>query len=124
VAAEAARQMIAAVRSRTDRPFNANVFCHRPGRADAARESAWLVRLGPEFARFGAKPPARVVEIYRSFLIDDAKLAVLLAERPAVVSFHFGLPGRDRIEALRAAGILLLATATNLAEGKAIAAAG
>ena len=49
---------------------------------------------------------------------------VLLEERPAVVSFHFGLPDRCRIEALRAAGIVLLATATNLEEGKAIAAGG
>ena len=124
VDAETTRQMIAAVRSRTDRPFNVNVFCNQPAVADAAREAAWLARLGPEFARYGAKPPARLTEIYQSFLTDDAKLAVLLAERPAVVSFHFGLPARDRIEALRAAGIVLLATATNLEEGKAIAAAG
>ena len=75
-------------------------------------------------ARYGAQPPARLTEIYQTFLTDDAKLAVLLAERPAVVSFHFGLPARDRIEALRAAGILLLATATSLEEGKAVAAAG
>src|SRR5580704_6032591 len=122
--AETTRQMIAAVRSRTDRPFNVNVFCNQPAAADAAREAAWLARLEPEFARYGAKPPGRLTEIYQSFLTDDAKLAVLLAERPAVVSFHFGLPARDRIEALRAAGIVLLATATNLDEGKTIAAAG
>jgi nitronate monooxygenase len=124
VDAKATRQMIAAVRSRTDRPFNVNVFCNRPATADADLEAAWLVRLGPEFARYGAKPPAHLTEIYQSFLTDDAKLAVLVAERPAVVSFHFGLPARDRIEALRAAGIVLLATATSLEEGKAIAAAG
>lgn len=122
--AQTTRQMIAAVRSRTDRPFQVNVFCHQPAVADAAREGAWLTRLGPEFARYGAKPPVRLTEIYQTFLTDDAKLAVLLAERPAVVSFHFGLPARERIEALRAAGIVLLATATNLAEGKAVAAAG
>jgi len=124
VDAETTRQMIAAVRSMTDRPFNVNVFCHQPAVKDAAREAAWLVRLGPEFARHDAKPPVRLTEIYQTFLTDDAKLAVLLAERPAVVSFHFGLPARDRIEALRAAGITLFATATNLDEGKAIAAAG
>lgn len=88
------------------------MFCHRPAAPDAARESAWLARLGPEFARYGAKPPTRLREIYQSFLTDDAELAVLLAERPAVVSFHFGLPARERIEALRAAGAVLLATAT------------
>src|SRR6516164_11649449 len=124
VDAEATRRMMTAVRSWTDCPFNVNVFCHRPAATDAAREAAWLARLGPEFARFGAKPPTRLTEIYQSFLTDDAKLAVLLAQRPAVVSFHFGVPARDRIEALRAAGIVLLATATNLDEGKTIAAAG
>jgi nitronate monooxygenase len=124
VDAETTRQMIAAVWAKTNRPFQVNVFCHRPAVADATREAAWLSRLEPEFARYGAKPPARLAEIYQTFLTDDAKLAVLLSERPAIVSFHFGLPASDRIEALRAAGIVLLATATNLEEGKAIAAAG
>ena len=124
VDAEATRQMIAAARSGTDRSFNVNVFCNRPAISNAVREAAWLARLAPEFARFGAKPPGRLTEIYQTFLTDDAKLAVLLAERPAVVSFHFGLPDRDRIEALRAAGVVLLATATSLEEGKAIANAG
>jgi nitronate monooxygenase len=100
------------------------VFCHRPAIADVGRETAWLDRLRPEFTRYGAAPPDRLREIYQTFLTDDATLAVLLDERPAVVSFHFGLPARDRIEALRNAGIVLLATATNLAEGKAVAAAG
>ena len=122
--AEAARKMIVDVRTRTDRPFQVNVFCHRPALADAAREAAWLARLAPEFARYGAKPPTRLTEVYQSFLTDDAKLAMLIAERPAVVSFHFGLPDRERIEALRAAGIMLFGTATNLAEAQAIAAAG
>jgi nitronate monooxygenase len=124
VDADATRKMIAAVRARTDRPFQVNVFCHQPAVADAARESSWLARLGPEFARYGAKPPARLTEIYQTFLTDDATLAVLLAERPPIVSFHFGLPARDRIEALHARGIVLLATATNLEEGKVVAAAG
>jgi len=122
--AETTRQLIAAVRSRTQRPFNVNVFCNQPAVPDAVREAAWLARLAPEFARYGAQPPVRLTEIYQSFLTDDAKLSVFLDERPAVVSFHFGLPARDRIEALRAAGIVLLATATNLEEGKAVAQAG
>jgi nitronate monooxygenase len=124
VDADATRQMIAAVRASTERPFQVNVFCHKPAIADAAREASWLARLAPEFRRYGAKPPARLAEIYQSFLTDDAKIAVLLAERPPIVSFHFGVPSRERIEALRAAGIVLLATATNLEEGKAITAAG
>lgn len=124
VDAEATRQMITAVRSLTDRAFNVNVFCHQPARRDPVREAAWVARLEPEFARFNAKPPTQLAEIYQSFLTDDAKLEVLLAERPAVVSFHFGLPARERIDALRAAGIVLVATATSLDEARASVAAG
>ncbi len=51
-------------------------------------------------------------------------LAMLLEERPKVVSFHFGIPAAQRIAALREAGIVLLATATNLSEAKIIAGAG
>ena len=122
--AEAARGMIAAVRAATDRPFNVNVFCNRPAVADEAREAAWLARLAPIFHRFGAEPPGGLTEIYRSFVEDDAMLAMLREERPRVVSFHFGLPPAERIAALRCAGIVLLATATNLEEARSVAAAG
>lgn len=122
--AETARGMIAAVRAMSDRPFNVNVFCNRPAVANRAREAAWLARLAPDFARFGAQPPAELTEVYTSFVEDDAKLAMLLEERPSVVSFHFGLPPAERIAALRDAGIVLFATATSLNEAKTIAAAG
>jgi nitronate monooxygenase len=124
VDAAATQQMIAAVRSLTKGPLNVNVFCHQPAVADAAKESAWIARLAPEFARYGATPPNHLHEVYESFLTDDAKLEALVAMRPTVVSFHFGLPARERIEALRDAGIVLFATATNPDEAHAAAAAG
>jgi nitronate monooxygenase len=124
VNAATAQQMIASLRARTDRPFNVNVFCHRPAFANVSKEAAWLRRLQPEFARYGAKPPERLTEVYKSFVADEDKFAVLLAERPPVVSFHFGLPGRKQLEALHDAGIILVATATSLREGQAIADAG
>jgi nitronate monooxygenase len=122
--AETARQMIREIRLASDRPFNVNVFCHRPPVRDSAREAAWLDRLSPIFRRYGADPPAGLHEIYKSFVQDDAMLAMLREERPRVVSFHFGLPDAERIGALRAAGIVLLATATNLDEAKIVADAG
>src|SRR4051812_49247910 len=121
VDAEAARDMISAVRAATERPFNVNVFCHRPAVADPVREAAWLVRLAPEFVRYGAEPPRELKEIYTSFVENDAMLAMLLEQRPKVVSFHFGLPAAERIAALHDAGIVLLATATNLQEARMIA---
>jgi nitronate monooxygenase len=51
-------------------------------------------------------------------------LATLLETRPPVVSFHFGVPLQDRIQALHDVGIVLLGSATSLAEARAIVAAG
>jgi nitronate monooxygenase len=122
--AEAARRMIAAYRERSERSLNVNVFCHSPAQGDAVLEAAWLEYLRPYFGRFGAKPPFGLKEIYRSFVEDDAMLAALLEDKPQVVSFHFGMPSDERIRALREAGIVLLASATSVAEGRAAASAG
>src|ERR1700677_2631036 len=116
--------MIAAVRERSKRSLNVNVFCHQPANKDSVAEAAWLEHLRPHFERFGAEPPLRLEEIYRSFVEDDSMLATLLAEKPRVVSFHFGLPSTGRIRALREAGIALLASVTSVAEGRAAAEAG
>jgi nitronate monooxygenase len=123
-AAEGARSMIAAFRERCKRPLNVNVFCHQPAIADNTLEAAWLQHLRPHFERFGAKPPLALKEVYRSFVEDDAMLAALLADRPHVVSFHFGLPSAQSIRALRGAGIILLGSVTNVAEARAVANAG
>ena len=100
-----ARQMIAETRALTGQPFNVNVFCHAPARRDAAREAAWLAHLAPLFAQAGIAVPSTLAEIYPSFNQDDEALRLLLELRPAVVSFHFGLPPADKLAALRQAGI-------------------
>lgn len=119
-----AGKAIRAVRQGTDRIFGVNLFCHAPARRDAARETRWIETLRPEFKRFGATPPAVLSEIYPSFCGNDAMLSVLLAERPAIVGCHFGLPAPDQIAALKVAGCRLWATATSVAEGRAIVDAG
>jgi nitronate monooxygenase len=124
VAADAARAMIESVKRQTNAAFNVNVFCHSPAAADAARERDWLSALKPVFERYGAEPPAALHEIYTSFVADEAMLAMFLETRPAVVSFHFGLPSAEAIAKLKTAGILLLASATNLAEAELAARAG
>lgn len=117
VQAEAGRQMIRETRAATSKPFNINVFCHRLSVADAAREQAWLAHLQPYFAEFGAAAPEAIRDIYCSFQDDEGQLQVLLEERPPIVSFHLGLPPQARIDALKSAGITLLASATTLEEG-------
>jgi nitronate monooxygenase len=124
VDAGAARTMIEAVRAATSAPFNVNLFCHRPATANAAVEAAWIARLEPEFVALGATPPRALAEIYRSFVVDEAMLGMLVDARPPVVSFHFGLPPAAAIARLRRAGAVLLASATSLDEARQIEDAG
>lgn len=124
VDAGGALEMIAAMRERTERPFNVNLFVHAPAQPRPEVEAQWLAALTPLFAQFGGTPPASLREIYRSFVQDDAMLSMLAETRPAVVSFHFGLPEAWRIATLKAAGCILLASVTSLAEAHAARAAG
>lgn len=119
-----AREAIHQFRQQSTGPLNINVFVHRPAHANKQKEAAWLAHLRPEFERMHAAPPDVLHEIYTSFLSDSDMLTMLVEEKPKAVSFHFGLPPQAQIEALRNAGIVLLATATNLDEAKAIKAAG
>ena len=122
--ASQARQMIEETRALTRGPFNLNVFCHAPAQRDAAREAAWLGHLAPLFDDAGIPAPASLDEIYKTFLGDEEAFRMLLELRPAVVSFHFGLPAGEQIAALHQAGIFTMATATNPREAALIEKAG
>ena len=80
--------------------------------------------LAPMFESAGASPPTGLNEIYRSFNDDDLMLAVLLEAKPAVVSLHFGAASAERMMALAAAGIQVLATATSVPEAQMLAESG
>jgi len=124
IGAAAARQRIRETRSLTTGPFNVNVFCHPPPRRDSAAERRWLQRLADGANRVEAALPAVLEPPYPSFNEDDEMLDVLLEQRPATVSFHFGLPSADRIDALHDAGIVLMASATTVREALVLEAAG
>lgn len=118
-----AREQIQQLQQATSNPFNINFFCHPAPTADADREQQWLKTLQPYFAEFAAEPPSQLSAGNPSFLDNHAMLEMLLEERPPVVSFHFGLPSTEFIQALKQADIKLLGCATNLSEAQAIAAA-
>lgn len=122
--ADQARAAIRQFRDLGHGSLNVNVFVHQPARRDQRKEAAWLNRLGPEFMALGATVPTTLKDPYRSFLVDDDMLAMLVEEKPKVVSFHFGLPHPHQIKTLHDAGVVLLAAATNPLEASSIAAAG
>jgi nitronate monooxygenase len=104
----------AAVRALTEAPFNLNFFVHAtpeiaPELAERAREL-----LAPLYAEDGlGEPPAPSVP---PIGFDEERLAAALEIRPAVVSFHFGLPESAAVAAIRAAGSHVIASATTVAE--------
>lgn len=122
--AQIVARQLAELRAATARPFNVNVFCHQPAPPNPAHDARWLAYLQPFFAELHSTPPPTLDELYPSFLVNDALLAVLVQARPRVVSFHFGLPTAPQLAALRQAGSLLLACVTSPAEARAAEAAG
>ena len=90
---DAMRAELAAIRARTTKPFNVNFFCHAPADPDPEREAAWRAALAPYFAEYGIDAASIPLGPKRSPF--NAEAADALADfKPAVVSFHFGLPPR------------------------------
>ncbi len=104
---------LAVWRSDVGYPLNVNFFCHTPPEADEAQLSAWLTRLGPYYEELELDP--KPASGGRS-PFSQALLEVLLQNPPAVVSFHFGLPDDELLDALYATGALVISSATTVAE--------
>ena len=109
------RQELTTIRAATDRPFNVNFFCHRGPTVDAARDAAWRAALVPYYREFGLDLDAVPAGGGR-FPFDAAAAATLEELRPAVVSFHFGLPEETLLARVRACGAKIIASATTLEE--------
>lgn len=102
---------------------NVNFFCHEAPRRDAAEEAAWTESLRRYYAAFDLPPPEIPTEpLRRAF--DDAAADILEAFRPAVISFHFGLPPRRLLERVKGWGAKVLGSATTVAEARWLAAHG
>ncbi|NMZ68318.1 nitronate monooxygenase [Pseudomonas peli] len=109
------RKELQALSEKTYRPYNLNFFCHTPPNTDDTREAAWREALSPYYREFGidratiASGPGR--------LPFSAEMADLLDEfRPAVVSFHFGLPSAELLAHVKACGAKVLSSATTVEE--------
>jgi nitronate monooxygenase len=114
---EGMRRELTMIRAQTRRPVNVNFFCHQSPEPSVEREQAWRQTLAPYFAEYGiqigdiAAAPGR-----RPF---SSELADALQEfRPAVVSFHFGLPAADLLSRVQGWGARILASATTVDEAR------
>jgi nitronate monooxygenase len=114
---DAMRSELAAIRAGTDRPFNVNFFCHAPPEPSAQREAAWRAALAPYYREYGIDPGAIPAGPGRAPF--SAAAAEILGEfKPAVVSFHFGLPSADLVTRVKAWGSKVLSSATTVEEAR------
>jgi len=112
-----------ALRSATNRPFNLNFFAHPAPKEDAEVVAETRARLAPLYEELGlGEVPATASVPFGTF--DADRLSVLLELKPAVASFHFGLPAPEMLEQVKAAGCRVLCSASNVAEARALDAAG
>ena len=114
---EALRAELAVLAAGTTQPFNVNFFCHGPPRPDASRERAWRSALAPYFAELGLDPEAASTGAARA-PFSHAAADVLAEFRPAVVSFHFGLPAPDLLGRVRSWGSTIFSSATTVDEAR------
>ena len=112
---DAMRGELTAIAAQTAKPVNVNFFCHTPPAFSAERDAAWKAALAPYYRAFGIEPDSTPAASGRAPF--DAEAVTLLSEfKPAVVSFHFGLPSRDLLAAVKRTGSKILSSATTVDE--------
>jgi nitronate monooxygenase len=114
---KAMRKELVAIQAQTNRPFNVNFFCHVPPTPNAEREARWRAALSRYYVEFGIdvnnipEGPGRVP-------FNDEAADVLSEFKPAVVSFHFGLPSRALLARVKSWGSKIFSSATTVDEAR------
>ncbi|MFF2325777.1 MULTISPECIES: nitronate monooxygenase [unclassified Streptomyces] len=106
---------ITQLRGLTGQPFGVNLFMPQPGLADPSAVEVYRHQLAGEAAWYEtplADPDVGADDGY------EAKLAILLEDPVPAVSFTFGCPTRDTLDALAAAGTYTVVTVTTPEEAQ------
>ncbi|MDO9296702.1 nitronate monooxygenase family protein [Bradyrhizobium sp.] len=115
ISSEKAREQVNIVRQRVATPVNLNFFCHKAVDADAEREATWRKRLTPYYKEHGLDPDALIPFSNRA-PFDEAMCALVEELKPEIVSFHFGLPDPKLLKRVKAAGCIVMSSATIVRE--------
>lgn len=112
---EEVREHVNHMRRSTSNPFSMNFFCHEYREYNEKTEQQWLDQYAPYFSEFGGRPSlnARSSNL-RPF--GEAHCQLVEELKPAVASFHFGLPGKDFVSRVKEAGCCVISSANTVAE--------
>ena len=120
---DAIREELSGIRKATDRPVNVNFFCHPPPVPDEQREAVWRTLFSPYYREYGID--AATIPAGPGRAPFTAEAADVLEEfKPAVVSFHFGLPSSALLARAKAWGAKVLSSATTVDEARWLEARG
>jgi nitronate monooxygenase len=98
-------------------PLNVNFFCHRPPVYDAAKDARWRARLSRFYQELAVEPLSGATPTPPPPFDEDA-CALIEEFKPKVVSFHFGLPEESLLKRVKAAGAVVLSSATTVEEAR------
>jgi nitronate monooxygenase len=113
----AMQKELAAIKAATPKPFNVNFFCHTPPLESAERETLWRKVLLPYYEEYALQMSAISAGAGRAPFNEE--YAEALSEfKPAVVSFHFGLPAAPLLARVRSWGAIIFSSATTVAEAQ------
>ncbi len=112
---EALREELKALNEATSKPYNLNFFAHTPPEPNPQQEANWQQALAPYYKEFGIDP-ASITAGPGRMPFNEESAAIVEEFRPAVVSFHFGLPKPELLERVKKAGAKVLSTATTVDE--------
>jgi nitronate monooxygenase len=114
-------ETVARIRERTDKPFGVNVFAGGYAAENTIDPAPMLAIVAEMHAELKLPPP--VLPPLGKIPLRE-QIDAIVAARPPVFSFAFGIPDAAELARVRAAGIYIIGTATNVAEAEALAAAG
>lgn len=125
---EGIAEVAAGIRQLSPGPFALNLWVPLDPALEPPPSSAEyagaVALLRPHYDELGVEPPP-FDEVVAGLAGKFARqVAAVLAARPAVFSFIFGIPPDDVLRECRRLGIVTFGTATNVAEADALAAAG
>ncbi len=111
---ESAANQVGAFRALSEGPLHLNFFCHDEPERKPTLESAWIARFSSEFAALKAPAPKSLKNPYTSAKDDPQLIDFAREYRPELISFHFGLPNKEILRALRHLSIPIITSVTNL----------
>lgn len=112
---------VAQLRRRLSAPFVVNLFVLRPQNPTGEAVAAAIARLAPWYVELGLPPPEAPNDFAPDF---GGQFDAVVRAAPPAASFTFGCLTGAEAARLKDAGVLVIGTATTVAEARAWAAAG